>query len=145
MELSQAGCRELVERSEHGVLATLHTVRGVDAVPVCFAVERELVAIPIDRLKPKASVPLQRSRNLDRDPRAALLCDHWDGVDWSRLWWVRVTLERISGSTEELSSLETLLRRKYRQYADHAFAEVLAFRITEMTGWSAGPGAVGLP
>jgi PPOX class probable F420-dependent enzyme len=145
MELSRARCRHLVEGSEHGVLATSHAVRGVDAVPVCFAVDGELVAIPIDRLKPKASAQLQRTRNLDRDPRAALLCDYWDGDDWSRLWWVRATLERIAGSTEEQSSLETLLRRKYRQYADHAFAEVLAFRITEMTGWSAGPGAVGLP
>jgi hypothetical protein len=145
MELSRARCLDLAERSEHGVLATSHAVRGVDAVPVCFAVDSDLVAVPIDRLKPKASVQLQRSRNLDRDPRAVLLCDRWDGVDWSRLWWVRVTLERIAGSPEEQSSLEVLLRRKYRQYADHSFAEVLVFRITEVTGWSAGPATAGPP
>ncbi|HUD17458.1 MAG TPA: hypothetical protein VMQ59_09350, partial [Acidimicrobiales bacterium] len=111
---------------------------------VCFAVDGELVAVPIDRVKPKASVQLQRSRNLDRDPRAVLLCDHWVAADWSRLWWVRVTLERIAGSPEERSSLEALLRRKYRQYAGQSFADVLVFRITEMTGWSAGPGAADL-
>jgi hypothetical protein len=141
MKLSRARCCHLVQESEHGVLATSHAVRGVDAVPVCFAVDGELVAVPIDRVKPKGSAQLQRSRNLDRDPRALLLCDHWVGADWSRLWWVRVTLERIACTPEERSALEVLLRAKYGQYVGQSFADVLVFRITEMTGWSAGPGA----
>ena len=144
MNLSQDRCHHLVQRSDHGVLGTSHPVRGVDAVPVCFAVDGESVAVPLDRVKPKASVQLQRSRNLDRDPRAVLLCDHWVAADWSRLWWVRVTLERIAGSPEERSSFEALLRHKYRQYAGHTFADVLVFRIAEMTGWSAGPDAADL-
>jgi hypothetical protein len=144
MKLSRARGHRLVQRSEHGVLATSHPVRGVDAVPVCFAVDGELVAVPIDRVKPKASAQLQRSRNLDRDPRAVLLCDQWVAADWSRLWWVRVTLERIAGSAEERSGLEALLRHKYHQYAGQSFADVLVFRITELTGWSAGPGAADL-
>jgi Pyridoxamine 5'-phosphate oxidase len=145
MKLSRARCGQLVEGSDHGVLATVHAVRGVDAVPVCFAVEGGLLAVPIDRVKPKGSVRLQRSRNLERDPRAALLCELWDGDDWSRLWWVRVALERIPGSPEQRSSFEELLRRKYRQYEGQPFADVLVFRTTDMTGWSAGPGAAAGP
>ena len=60
------------------MLATRHPDRGVDAVPVCFVVDRTRVAVPVDLVKPKSSPSLQRNRNLDDDPRAVLLCDHWD-------------------------------------------------------------------
>ena len=142
MRLDQARCEYLLDRAEHGVLSTLHADRGVDAVPVCFAIAGACVAIPVDRVKPKASVDLQRSRNLDNDPRAVLLCDHWDGTDWSQLWWVRVSLERVTGSAEERSSLETLLRLKYHQYEQQSFADLVVFHITEIAGWS---GSDGLP
>ena len=145
MRLSRARCENLLGRSERGVLATSHATRGVDAVPVCFAVDDARLAVPVDRVKPKASVDLQRSRNLDRDPRAALLCDHWDPTDWSRLWWVRVSLERVTGTAVERSTLESWLRLKYRQYQSHPFAGLLVFRITGIIGWSARPGEGGAP
>jgi hypothetical protein len=140
MNLDRAACDLLVERSGHGVLATRHPRRGVDAVPVCFAVADGRVGIPVDTVKPKASVELQRERNLDDDPRAALLCDHWDPADWSRLWWVRLTLERITGSSDERSALESLLLGKYQQYEGGPFARLLVFEITGVSGWSAAPG-----
>jgi PPOX class probable F420-dependent enzyme len=137
MRLDRARCGHLLGQSERGVLATSHPTRGVDAVPVCFAVEGSRLAVPVDRVKPKASVDLQRIRNLDQDPRAALLCDHWDLTDWSRLWWVRASIQRVASGSEEQSSLESLLRNKYRQYVDHPFATLLVFRIDEVIGWSA--------
>jgi len=112
----------------------------VDAVPVCFVVEASRVAVPIDRVKAKTSLDLQRTRNLTEDPRAALLCDHWDSVEWSRLWWVRVSLELVGVTAEERSVLESLLRGKYRQYRDRTFAGLLVFRTTAMIGWSARSG-----
>jgi hypothetical protein len=139
MRLDRARCERLLERSEHGVLATRHAERGVDAVPVCFVVEGGRVAVPIDRVKAKSSVDLQRSRNLADDPRAALLCDHWDRADWSQLWWARASLERIGCSPGERSTLEARLRLKYPQYAGRPFADVLVFTITTLTGWSAEP------
>ena len=47
------------------------------------------------------STRLQREANLDADPRATLLVDMWDPVDWDRLWWVRVRLIRIDDSARE--------------------------------------------
>ena len=77
----------------------MHAERGVDAVPVAYAVDDDgYVGVPIDRVKPKASLRLQRERNLEADPRATLLVEHWDRSDWSRLWWVRAEL-RWQGDT----------------------------------------------
>ncbi len=136
MRLDRQRCLHLLDRAERGVLATLHPIRGVDAVPACFVVDAERLAIPIDRVKPKGSGQLQRVRNLDHDARAALLCDHWDSGDWSRLWWVRASLERGSVDTDRRSAIEERLRLKYRQYRDEAFEDLLVFRITGLSGWA---------
>jgi len=93
-------------------------------------------------VKPKASVELQRTRNLGADARAVLLCDHWDPADWSRLWWVRASLERVDTGPAGRARLERLLGEKYPQYRDHPFSEVLTFRITGLTGWSGRSGPV---
>ncbi len=105
-------------------------------VPACFVMEADLLAVPVDTVKEKVSTDLQRVKNLDADPRASLVCDHWDADDWARLWWVRAALERIDVGTETRTSLEGGLRRKYPQYRQTVFAGLLTFRITEITGWS---------
>lgn len=135
MRLDATRARELLGGAESGVLATLHRQRGVDAVPACFAVDGERLAVPVDRVKPKTGDRLQRVRNLEYDPRAVLLCDHWDGDDWTRLWWVRASLERIDVTTVDRASSEERLRQKYRQYRHEPFADLLVFRIIELTGW----------
>jgi Pyridoxamine 5'-phosphate oxidase len=137
MKLSADEARQRAAGADHGVLATLHPTRGVDTVPVAFVIDGDLVAIPIDEVKPKASADLQRSRNLDADPRASLLCEHWDPVDWSRLWWVRISLRRVDEPAAILAGLETGLRRRYSQYESAPFAAILTFRIVDLTGWSA--------
>ena len=112
MKLSADEARRRAESADHGVLATLHPTRGVDTVPAAFVIDGDLVAIPIDRIKPKASTDLQRSRNLDADDRASLLCEHWDPLDWSRLWWVRISLRRSHERADILTRLEAGLRRR---------------------------------
>lgn len=129
--------RDRLLAADHGVLATVHAERGVDVVPVCFAVEGDLVAVPVDRVKPKRSTDLQRARNLAADPRAALLVEQWDPVDWSQLWWVRASLVRIDADAAVRRRLEDGVRRRYPQYGDAPFAEVLVFRITTLRGWAA--------
>lgn len=123
--------------ADHGVLATLHGSRGADLVPACFAIEDGWVAIPIDAVKPKGSTALGRIRNLERDPRATLLVEHWDAKDWSRLWWVRLLLLRRDAPPDLRNRLEAGLRRRYPQYASASFVEVLTFRIDHVGGWSA--------
>jgi len=123
--------------ADHAVLATLHATRGADLVPACFAIEDGWVAIPVDAVKPKGSTALGRVRNLERDPRATLLVEHWDAADWSRLWWVRLLLLRGDAPDDVRDRLEAGLRRRYPQYATEPFVEILTFTIDQVAGWSA--------
>src|SRR6267142_1376504 len=129
MRLDRHRCEELLARAEHGILGTVHAERGVDAVPVCFAVKGTALAVPVDTVKPKASRELQRSKNLDADSRAVLLCEHWDPGDWDRLWWGRASIEHIAMEAVTRERLERLLSEKYPQYGDRPFADLLTFRI----------------
>jgi hypothetical protein len=93
MRLPEDEARARLAAHDHGVLCTVHPERGIDAVPVVYAVDDEgYVGVPIDRVKPKTSSRLQRERNLEADPRGTLLVEHWDRHDWSQLWWVRAEL-----------------------------------------------------
>lgn len=134
--------RESLDRlvgADHGVLSTLHPERGLDAVPVVYALSPDgFVGIPVDRVKPKSSTRLQRVRNLEHDPRATLLVDHWDADDWTRLWWVRAGLLWDADPPAEVEeALAALLADKYAQYADRPFERVLVFSVTGVSGWSA--------
>jgi PPOX class probable F420-dependent enzyme len=137
MRLDEDDARARLAAHDHGVLCTVHAERGVDAVPVVFAVDGDFVGVPIDRVKPKASLRLQRERNLEADPRATLLVDHWDRDDWSRLWWVRAEL-RLAGGPE--AALAARLAERFDQYRDQPFARVLVLRIVGLTGWAAAGG-----
>ncbi len=137
MRLDRLRCEDLLCRAERGVLGTVHTDRGVDAVPVCFVWDDARVAVPIDTVKAKGSVGLQRVRNVADDPRAVILCDHWDPVDWSRLWWVRASLVHAAVDPPMRHRFEELLSEKYPQYRDRPFADLMTFRVVSLTGWSA--------
>jgi PPOX class probable F420-dependent enzyme len=137
MRLDHAAALRLAAGADHGVLATLHPERGADLVPVCFAIVGEVVAVPIDRVKPKSGTTLERLRNLAADPRATLLLEHWDPDDWSTLWWVRLSLRRSSETPDVQAALAAALIERYPQYAAAPFSEILVFRIRAVTGWAA--------
>jgi PPOX class probable F420-dependent enzyme len=136
MRLTDDEARARLAAHNHGVLSTLHVERGVDAVPVAFAVEDAVVGIPIDLVKPKSSIRLQRERNLEADPRATLLVEQWDRADWSRLWWVRAELRWEPDAGRYEASLGQLLADRYPQYREQPFARVLVLHIVAVTGWS---------
>jgi hypothetical protein len=125
---------------DHGILCTVHAERGVDAVPVAYVVDEDgYVGVPVDRVKPKASLRLQRERNLEADPRATLLVEHWDRGDWSQLWWVRAELRwQGDAAAGRATALATQLAGRYRQYGDQPFDRVLVLRIVGVAGWAAG-------
>jgi len=50
-----------------------------------FAASGDTVWLAVDA-KPKRTTQLQRLTNLRREPRCALLVDHYE-EEWSRLWW----------------------------------------------------------
>ncbi len=125
---------------DHGVLSTLHPKRGIDSVPVVYAIDDDgFVGVPIDRVKPKTSTLLQRERNLELDPRATLLVEEWDRLDWSKLWWIRAHLlyEPDEGAREH--GLADLLASRFPQYHNKPFERVLVMTIHTMQGWAASP------
>jgi PPOX class probable F420-dependent enzyme len=140
VQLSDEECWERLGQAARAVLCTTNAQGTVDAVPVCFAVVGGRVATPIDRVKPKRTTRLGRIVNLERDPRATLLCDHWDGDDWSRLWWVRARLLRIPGHDVDpplWHSCAAALEMKYVIYQTSKFEDVLVFDVTDLLGWPA--------
>jgi Pyridoxamine 5'-phosphate oxidase len=139
MRLAEDEARVRLAAHDHGILCTVHAVRGVDAVPVAYVVDEDgHVGVPIDRVKPKAPSRLQRERNLEADPRATLLVEHWDRGDWSRLWWVRAELRwQGDDTTGRAASLAARLAARYSQYRDQPFDRVLVLRIVGVTGWAA--------
>jgi len=136
MRLAELDARARLAAHDHGILCTVHAERGVDAVPVAYAVEDDYVGVPIDLVKPKASLRLQRERNLEADPRATLLVERWDADDWSQLWWVRAELRWQGDDGARAEALATQLAQRYAQYADQPFARVLVLRIVAVKGWS---------
>jgi PPOX class probable F420-dependent enzyme len=139
MRLAEEEARARLAVHDHGVLCTVHSERGVDAVPVAYALDDDgYLGVPVDRVKPKASERLQRERNLEADPRATLLVEHWDRGDWSRLWWVRAELrwQRDAAAARE-ADLAGRLEAAYAQYQHQPFTRVLVLRVVRVTGWAA--------
>jgi PPOX class probable F420-dependent enzyme len=128
-------CWARLHASTHGVLASVHPERGVDAVPVVFAITRAVIVIPIDTVKPKRHLRLARLENLSRDGRCVLLVDHY-ADDWSDLWWVRVHAT-AEIEPNPIGWIDALAARYplYRQAA--AVASVVLLRPTAVTGWAA--------
>jgi hypothetical protein len=139
MRLSATEAWARLAAHDHGVLCTLHAERGVDAVPVVYVVDEDgCVGVPVDRVKPKSSSRLQREQNLEADPRAALLVEHWDRDDWARLWWVRAELRwQGDAPAARASDLAARLALTYPQYHDQPFSRVLVLRVVAVSGWSA--------
>lgn len=138
MKITSDEALRRVALHDHGVLSTINPERGIDSVPVVYGIDDDgYIGIPIDTVKPKTSTNLQREENLATDRRATLLVDLWDQNDWSRLWWVRVRLERMNDDENGAERLADLLAAKYPQYRDKPFARVMIFRVLAVTGWTA--------
>ena len=142
MRLTDDEARARLARHDHGILCTVHAERGVDAVPVTYVVDEDgYLGVPVDRVKPKASARLQRERNLEADPRAMLLVEHWDRNDWSRLWWVRAELQwQGAAGAGRAAALAAGLAERYPQYRAQPFHRVLVLRIVGVAGWASGTG-----
>lgn len=141
MTLSETAALELLRGHDHGVLGTLHRDRGVDITPIVYATDDGFLGSPVDEVKLKSSLRLQRERNLEADPRATLLVERWDRDDWSKLWWVRAELRWVGEDAGERARvLSGHLADRFPQYRDEPFATVLVFEVKRTIGWSATGG-----
>ena len=104
-------------------------------VPVCFAVAGDVIYHAVDH-KPKATRRLARLADLEADPRAALLADHYDDADWSALWWVRV--DGTARVLDDAPGAIDLLVARYAQYRERRpEGPVVALDVERISGWSA--------
>lgn len=135
--LDAADCRRRLGEADHLVLATLHLERGPDLVPVVHAVDDDVVWLPVDQVKAKATTELRRLANIAADPRVCLLAEHYED-DWTRLWWVRAHGRARWASVRELSDARAQLAARYEPYRDASTIEaVVAVTVDRWTGWTA--------
>lgn len=117
--------REYVASARVGRLATADGDGRPHAVPVCFALREGRIVTPIDE-KPKEAPPgaLRRLRDIAKNPRVALVVDHYT-EDWADLGWVQVrgTATRLDPGAAGHARGIAVLREKYDQYADHDLEE----------------------
>ena len=104
-------------------------------VPISFVLVGDVVYSAVDS-KPKRTRRLQRVANIERDPHASLLVDHYD-EDWTTVWWCFVTgRAHVVFEGEEFDHGVNALVDKYDQYAGNPPAgPVLVLEVDEWRGW----------
>jgi PPOX class probable F420-dependent enzyme len=117
-------------------LATLRADGTARLVPITFVLLDGLVCSAVDEVKPKRSTRLARLADVRRDPRAAVLVDHY-AEDWTQLWWVRIDGTATVHEAGELADrARTALAAKYPPYATAPpGGPVLVLTPTRWTGW----------
>jgi PPOX class probable F420-dependent enzyme len=130
---------ELRERFHSSAVARLATVRPDGAphlVPVVFAASGDTVWLAIDA-KPKRTTQLQRLTNLRREPRCALLVDHYE-EDWDRLWWVRADGlgEVIDEPGPGHPGLAALIERHPQYHVQPPAGPLVVVSVERWSGWS---------
>lgn len=135
--------RRLLEEARVARLATADAGGRPHVVPVVFAFTPNAVYLPIDHKPKRRSDPraLRRVRNLEANPRAALLVDHYE-EDWDRLRWVRVDgraelVDRGPAYRDALAALAA----KYPQYRANPLPPegaglVILLRPESLRAWS---------
>ena len=120
-------------------LATLDSDGRPHLVPITFVLIGETLYSAVDA-KPKRSRALRRIENARRRPDVAVLVDHYDDADWTRLWWVRLRgRARVLDGGEEAGHALAVLAEKYEQYRAAAPGPpVLAIDVDEWRAWTAG-------
>ncbi len=104
-------------------------------VPITFAVVGETIVHAVDH-KPKATRALARLADLERDPRASLLVDHFE-EDWGALWWVRAD-GRARVIADGAERWIDALVAKYPQYAERRpEGPVVALDVERVVSWAA--------
>jgi PPOX class probable F420-dependent enzyme len=128
--------RRFLAHSRVAHLATADGSAVPHVVPVCFAIDGTNLYVTIDE-KPKRGMRLKRLRNVEENPRVAVIADRYD-EDWTRLGWVmlRGSAEILSDGAEH-DKAQALLRARYPQLQAMAIegCPVIAVRITQALSW----------
>ena len=136
--MNEAEARETFAKARVARLATLTPHGAPHIVPICFAVDGDVIYSAIDH-KPKRTPHPRRLRNINRDARVAVLADHYDD-HWENLWWVRADGRgRVVSAGEQAIAL---LARRYAQYRERPpRGEMIVIEVASWSGWGNPAGA----
>ena len=151
--LTAAEARRRFAAARVARLATADRTGRPHVVPIVFAFDGDTVYSAVDH-KPKRTTALRRLANVAENPAVALLVDHYDDADWSRLWWVRGdgTARVVPPGSTEAGRAVALLQHRYEPYADRPpTGPCLAVDVSRWSGWigdggaAMGPGGAATP
>ncbi len=116
-------------------LGTIDPQGRPHVVPISFALVGDVVYFAVDS-KPKTTRRLQRVANIERDPRATLLVDHYED-DWTKVWWCVITGRgHVVHEGSEFDRAVVALVEKYEQYQGKPPAgPAVVLEINEWRGW----------
>lgn len=122
-----------------GHLVTVRPNGRPHIVPVTYALVGNSVVTMIDH-KPKTTDRLQRLINIENNPVATLMSDHYS-EDWTALWWVRVDGEASIHVGDQIwEESAAALRAKYGQYAENSpRGPALVISVDRVTSWESTP------
>lgn len=130
--------RRFLGRQRVARLATADAGGCPHVVPICFVVMDDTLYLTIDeKPKRKSRVALKRITNIQENPLAAVVADHYD-EDWRELGWVMVQgRAEMLASGGEHDRAQAGLRARYRQLAEMRIEAlpVLAIRIAHVISW----------
>lgn len=135
--MTQDEARGLFAGARVARLATVDADGRPHLVPITFAAAGDMVWSAVDE-KPKRTRRLRRLENVAREPRVALLADHYDDSDWGALWWVRADGAGRVLEAGDAAAAIALLTERYAQYRDAPpRGPVLEIAVERWSGWRA--------
>ena len=119
-------------------MATADAHGAPHVVPICYAFDGSSVYSALDlKAKRVAALRLKRVRNIESNPRAALVIDDYS-EDWAGLRYVLLRgAAQVLPDGPERDRAEAMLRRKYPQYADllEEGCAILKIAPSSVTSW----------
>ena len=140
MRMDSASARGRFIYSRSARLATAGASGEPHVVPIVFAVLDDVLYTAVDA-KPKSGGKLRRLDNIEANPHASVLVDHYDD-DWDQLWWARADghARVLSPTSKESAAALAALTARYRQYqATPPPGPVIAVDIRRWSGWTFQP------
>ncbi|HWM00186.1 MAG TPA: TIGR03668 family PPOX class F420-dependent oxidoreductase [Nocardioidaceae bacterium] len=136
MRLEGDVCRARVRSERVARLATTGADMRPHLVPMTFALSGDVVVSAVDQ-KPKRTTDLRRLRNIEDNPRVALLWDLYDD-DWRRLWWVRGDgRAEVVHTGDRWHAAVEALRERYAQYRERPpRGPAVLVTVESWSGWS---------
>lgn len=140
MMLISADTYAFIESRRVAHLATVDEHGRPHLVPICFALEGDVLYTPIDE-KPKRGdySNLRRLRNVTASPHVQVLFDAYDDADWSLLRYVqfRGRARVLAPGDDEHARALALLRGRYAQYRAMALESrpMIAIDVGRVVAW----------